>query len=366
MSENLRPARAVAPGRILERELEARGWSQRDLAAIMNRPPQAISEIVRGAKQITPDTAIALAQALGTSAELWTTLEANYRLRLVSHDRSDDDDIQRRSRLFSIAPVGELLRRGWIKASTAIADLEREVCAFLGIESPAETPQLRAQFRQSAEHDPELPAQIAWVRRIELLAGQQEIGPFDRMHLLEAMPTIRALAARSEGIAEVPPLLHELGVRFTIVPHLPKTYIDGAACGDALQPIVALTLRYDRIDAAWFTLMHELAHVALGHPGLYIDNHEDAALNQEQAEIEANRQASDWLLPPAAFAAFLARLPRYVSRDHIVRFAAEQRVHPGIVLGRLQREGRVPYRNMRDLLVNVTPYLAGWIDTPHP
>jgi len=57
------------------RELEARGWTQKDLARIMERPPQAINEIVKGTKQITPETALVLAETFGTSAEFWTNLE---------------------------------------------------------------------------------------------------------------------------------------------------------------------------------------------------------------------------------------------------------------------------------------------------
>ncbi len=82
MDENFMPARAVPPGRILRRELEARGWTQKDLAEILGRPAQAITEIVRGTKQIMPDTAVALAAAFGTSPEFWSNLEANYRFAL--------------------------------------------------------------------------------------------------------------------------------------------------------------------------------------------------------------------------------------------------------------------------------------------
>lgn len=57
------------------RELEARGWTQKDLARIMERPPQAISKIVKGGRQITPETALELAETFGTSAEFWTNLE---------------------------------------------------------------------------------------------------------------------------------------------------------------------------------------------------------------------------------------------------------------------------------------------------
>ncbi len=79
MTQKLAPARVPAPGRILSRELEARDWTQKDLAAIMGRPVQTINEIIWGILQITPETAIELSQALGTTPEFWTNLEAKYR-----------------------------------------------------------------------------------------------------------------------------------------------------------------------------------------------------------------------------------------------------------------------------------------------
>ena len=64
-SANPRPARLTSAGAILRRELAARGWTQRDLAEVIGRPAQAISEIVQGSKRITAETALELAAALG-------------------------------------------------------------------------------------------------------------------------------------------------------------------------------------------------------------------------------------------------------------------------------------------------------------
>ncbi|MEH2376906.1 HigA family addiction module antitoxin [Nostoc sp.] len=87
MSQKLAPARVPTPGKILSRELEARGWTEKDLAEIMGCPVQTINEIIRGSKQITPETGIELSQALGTSPEFWTNLEAKYRLHLVVKEK---------------------------------------------------------------------------------------------------------------------------------------------------------------------------------------------------------------------------------------------------------------------------------------
>ena len=80
MDVEVRPARATPPGRIIRRELGARGWTQKDLAEITGRSEQVISQIVRGRKQITSETAHQLAAAFGTSADLWLNLEASYQL----------------------------------------------------------------------------------------------------------------------------------------------------------------------------------------------------------------------------------------------------------------------------------------------
>ena len=73
-------AEVFPPGAFIREELEERGWSQRDLAKVIGRPLQAVNEIVNGRKQITPDTALELAAAFGTSPELWLNLEVQYRL----------------------------------------------------------------------------------------------------------------------------------------------------------------------------------------------------------------------------------------------------------------------------------------------
>ena len=80
MHTSLRPARAIAPGRIILRELETRGWTQQDLAAILGRPEQMVSEIIQAKKQISAETARQLARAFGTSPDFWMNLQLRWDL----------------------------------------------------------------------------------------------------------------------------------------------------------------------------------------------------------------------------------------------------------------------------------------------
>lgn len=361
MSTTLQPARAVSPGAIIEMELEERGWSQRDLAEIMGRPPQTISEIIRGVKQITPETALELAAAFDTSAEVWTNLEATYRLQRARERSSPGaSGIATRRKLYELLPIAEMVRRGWLGQVEAADDLEREVRALFGGDPEAAI--AAVSLRHASARGPAYNAQIAWVARVRWLARRQEAPPFVRERLIEAIPRIRRLAASPEQVAEVPPLLQSLGVRFVVVPALPKTYVDGVLCDAAHAPIIALTLRYDRIDSFWFTLMHELAHLALGHQALHLDNFDDTEQRRDMQEAEANEQARSWLIEPGALAAWVRRTRPYFGRKAIEQFAANQQIHPGIVLGQLMFDETVGYQHLRSLLAKVSPALRHWTD----
>jgi HTH-type transcriptional regulator/antitoxin HigA len=361
MREIVQPARAVSPGEIIEMELEERGWSQRDLAEIMGRPSQAISEIIRGVKQITPETALELAQAFDTSAEIWTNLEANYRLQLARRRSGDgDSDIATRSKLYSMLPIADLIRRGWLRATNVADDLEHDTRHLLG--GDPETMIAAVSLHHSVARGPERGAQVAWVSRVRQLAQSQEVPPFRRETLTSAIPIIRQLASAPEQVAEVPSLLQSLGVRFIIVPQLPKTYIDGVLCDADSAPIIGLTLRYDRIDSFWFTLMHELSHLVLGHRALHLDNLDDKEQRRDAQEMEANQQARSWLIDQPALDAWVARTRPYFSRKAIERFAATQQIHPGILLGQLMFDEIVEYKHLRSLLSKVSPYLRNWSD----
>ncbi|MBN2194850.1 MAG: HigA family addiction module antidote protein [Polyangiaceae bacterium] len=361
MDDNLMPARAVPPGRILRRELEARGWTQKDLAEILGRPAQAITEIVRGAKQITPETAVALGAALGTSPEFWSNLESNYRLALAQQHPSGADEVTRKARLYEWVPVGELVKRGWVSAGETVADLERSVCSFLGVEKVGDEPSLVVNLRQSTQDGIERAAQRAWVKRVEHLARAQSVGPFEPTRLLAAIPTLVRDADSIEAVSGAPTALNGLGIRFVVVPHLPRTKLDGAAAFTSGGPVVALTMRYDRIDYFWFTLLHELAHLALAHEGGHLDGEADPG-TVDAEETQANALAAGWLLRDADVRDFAVKHRRKPSRAAIELFAQERGVHPGIVVGRLHHLEVVPYTHFRQMLVKVRHLLEPWTD----
>ena len=307
MKPVLRPFRPVKPGEILQDELEVRNWTQADLAEVLGRPVQAINEIISGKKAITPDTALAFSQALGTSPEYWLNLESSYRLDVLHQRQNSLDDISRRSRLYTVAPVKELVKRKWIEVPdpSNLDQLEEEVCRFLGISSADENPQLPFAARTAYNDDIPNPSQIAWAYRVRHVASGLQTEPFSAHGFEEEVKQLSRLSSSDEETRRLPRILADLGVRFVIVGHLPHTRIDGAALWlDDQSPVIAVSLRYDRVDGFWFTVMHELAHI------LRSDAEKDAWLldnalvgkdaepvqNKSDREVRADAMASEWLL----------------------------------------------------------------------
>ena len=94
MTADLPVAEAFPPGEYIKDEIEARGWTQRDLARVLGRSEPKVSELINGKRAVTVQTARELAAAFGTSAEVWLSLEAQWRLR---RDESPVDAIARRA-----------------------------------------------------------------------------------------------------------------------------------------------------------------------------------------------------------------------------------------------------------------------------
>jgi HTH-type transcriptional regulator/antitoxin HigA len=353
----LRPFNPISPGEILEEELQARGWSQKDFAAVLGRPVQVVNEIIAGKKGITPETAMALSEALGTSADYWLGLESRYRLDLLQGKKHtpQESKVQRRAKLFSKVPVNELIKRGWINADIGDLDrAERAICDFLKIRSIDDEPEVPFSARKTRRDEPHTAAQIAWACRVRNVAGSMTSTKYSRTGLSALVGKLPKRSKSDQETLGLPAALSSVGIRLVIVGHLSGTRIDGGALWLGEVPVVALSLRYDRVDWFWFTLMHELAHI-LEHEGS-LDTQlvgNDAEQHVSQAEERADKRATEWLVPPHDLQAFADSIRPYFSRSAIEDFADRMNIHPGIVVGQLQKRGDIPYSHHRNLLAGV-------------
>lgn len=347
------------PGEYIRDELEARGWTQEDLAAILGRPLSAVNQIIKGNKAITPQTAHELAAAFGTSAGLWLNLESAYQLALA---RQETTAVSKRARLYELAPIKEMVRRRWISPSDDVDELESALLAFFEITSIDEKPRINHAARKSSSYAGTTPRQLAWYFRAKHLAATQRVRRFDADRVRLRLPELRALAARLDDLAKMPGMLAELGIRFVLVEQLPGSRIDGATLWiDDSSPVIALSLRFDRIDGFWHTFAHELMHVLHRQTAIDIDliQRDSRTITDKPAvENQIDREASRFLIPPKEIEAFVARFGDRIPKQGITRFAERIGVHPGVVVGQLHFRQAMPYTHCRGMLVGVRERLS--------
>lgn len=353
----LSPAEVFPVGAFIREELEERGWTQRDLASIMGRPISLVQQIIAGRRGITATTAHELAEAFGTSSTLWMGLDAEYQLFATRNERAE---IRKRAQVFEYAPIHDMRRRGWIEKTNELDRLVPALLEFFRVDSLECTPSLVAKARASVDSgDGGLtPEQVAWCYRALQIATGTQVGRLTKAGLRSCITDLQMLTNEPEQARHVPQVLAKAGVRFAIVEHLPRTRIDGAALWlDDKSPVVALSMRYDRIDYFWHTLCHELFHV-LHRDGIMLDidsvhSGKRRPATQNEVEIRADQEAAAALVSPDNLKDFIARKKPFYRKSDIVRFARTQNVHPGIVAGQLQYLGEIDYGANREMLVKV-------------
>jgi HTH-type transcriptional regulator/antitoxin HigA len=369
MSERL-AAEVFPPGDFIKEEIDARGWTQNDLADITGKSVRLISEVVSGRRTVTPDTARALADAFGTSAQLWMNMESAYQLSKL---KTDATPVTRRAKLYTLFPVKEMLKRGWIETSENLDVLEARFAAFCGMDTLDEAPRFHsyAARRTSYDETESSPMLTVWLYRARQLARGLAVGKFSAKSADNAIALLKPLMASPEDIRQAPRILAEAGIRLVLVEPFPGMKVDGVCFWlDASAPVIAMTLRFDRIDNFWFVLMHELRHVANkdGQDGNAIVDENLGADGNERGdkpefETKADNEAAEAIIAASVLNDFVLRVAPLYSEQRIVGFAARIGVHPGIVVGQLHKrgvpEGGVPYSHYRKLLVKAKEHIIG-------
>jgi HTH-type transcriptional regulator / antitoxin HigA len=342
------PAEAIPPGEYLKDELDARGWTQDDLADVTGITRRQIVNLIMGKSGITPETAIALGQALGQDPQTWMHLQVAYELAIAA---KDDRDVERRAMIFGKVPVRELKRRKWIPDVDDTEALEAAVCKLLEIENISDTPQMNAAARKGAPYV-----------RVKHLAREVQSRKYRDGGLESGIAELKKLAAYPQDARRVPKLLADLGIRLVLVQHLKGTKIDGVAMwlDDNTVPVIGLSLRYDRIDNFWFSLLHECIHLKYRDASpVDVDIAGETVCQLPEMELRANREAAEHLIAADKMGSFIARRrPTFYSRD-VIRFAQVHHVHPGIVAGQLRHRGEIGHDRLTQLNAKIREHILG-------
>lgn len=325
------------PGFFIKEEMDERGWSQRDLAFILNVPEQAVNMIVSGKRGISPDMARALGDAFDVNPDLFANLQKDYDM---AQAKVPEPGVAVRANMQNNYPVREMIRRGWIELSDA-ALLETQLVKFFEVESAEEIPYLAyAAKRSRYEESGVPPAQLAWLFRVRQIARNVPAQKYSEKALLSALKELEQLLVAPEEARHVPRILAECGVRFVIVERLPNADIDGVCFWlDDDSPVIGMSTRRDKIDNFWFVLRHEIEHVLNKHgrDEEIIDVDLDTTTYANVEEKIANYAAAEFCAPIDRLDSFIRRKSPFLYEKDVIAFAKLHNRHPGLIVGQIQR-----------------------------
>lgn len=330
------------PGTFIEEELDAREWTQADLAYVLGWDPSQLNKLIKGQTSITPDSAIALGDAFDMPAEFFMNLQKAYELR---NAKRADPGVRTRATWLSRFPVRDMIKRGWLEETEADL-LDLQMMRFFDANRLEDVPlvgcEAYAHAAKKTSYDEITGTQLVWLHRVRKIAATADAPLYNRDSLVEALPDIRAHMLDADDFGEIPALLFRCGVRVVFVQPLPGSKIDGVCTWLGDQPVIGLSLLHDRPDNLCFVLRHEIEHV-LQEDGMatsftHVDVFEPDRNLEElpNEERRADEAAAEFLIPQDKLTSFMVRKGKWISETDVLAFAARHNVHPAIVIGQIQ------------------------------
>ncbi len=297
-TRTLRPALNLGPGYHISEMLEMKGWTQGDLSNVMDFSPKHINQIIANKQPISFEMANLLGDVFDTSTQFWVNLDTEYRLR-QKPETDSPSEIEQKKEIFTYFPIKEMSKRNWITQLGDLNSLKESICSFLktsNLNFQSLSKQSIPLFRKSSAYEAyNYYAASAWFQRAKNLSSEIALPSFNKEKLETLALKVAEFTVPENGIQLFLTELEACGVIFLVLPHLPKTYLDGAAFWDGDNPTIIYTGRLKRLDNFWFTVSHEIAHVLLHlKKGMVILDDEKFS-ERDEIEVEANVTASSWL-----------------------------------------------------------------------
>jgi HTH-type transcriptional regulator / antitoxin HigA len=347
------PDYAVPPGRVLAEMLDALQMSHAEFARRCGRSAKLISEIIAGKAPIEPGTALQFERVLGMAASVWLNLEARYQLHNAKME--EEAAIREAAEWANPFSTADLVKLGLLEKPSDLVDKARKLLAFFGVGSIGAWKEQYAQFQVQYRHSPSFEssreALITWLRIGEIWGDQQECGEYNRSAFLRALREIMDLTHQrpEQFMPRVRELCNESGVAFVIVPAIGKSHVSGAARWlNPRKALIQQSGRHRTNDHIWFTFFHEAAHILFhSKREIFIDETDGVRPQDVEEEAEADNWAGERLAPNEAIRRF--RGVQRISRISVERCATEFNIEPGLLVGRLQYEKILDWKNLNGL-----------------
>ena len=346
---------AFHPGYYLKRYIENQGITQEELAKRLQTTPKYVSDLVNARINLTDEMALKLSLVCDTSVTMWLNLNQKYiEKKLLIEKRIKLDEECKLAKMLDYKFWSDL---GFVKATKNIAEKVEELQRYLKISSLSVLTErdFLVQYRSGVSkiEDIHVMNANAWVQTAINIGTQSEVSPFNKNKLTHAIDEIRSMTVIDPEVfyPRLVELLAECGVALVLLPNLKNSGVNGAVKWLSKDKVVlALNNRRKYADVFWFALFHELGHVLqqrikllhVSDPNITNSDENELILKLEK---DADDFAQNTLIPKSKYDAFINNNFKKFDKNTVLEFAKEIHLMPGIVVGRLQKDGYLSYQS---------------------
>lgn len=342
---------AFHPGYYVKDLIDAQGMNQEELAKRLQTSGKYVSDLINGRVNLTEEMVLRLSIVFGTSTAMWLNLNKTFiekKLEIESKIREGEE----------CSLVKQIDYKFWVelnlvKPATKAIDKVRELQKYFKVSSLSVLQQrdFLVQYRTTVSEikDINVINANAWVQTALNLGAQTCVQPFDKKTLMSQLGKIREMTIQEPEIfyPKMKKILADCGVALVVLPNLKNCGVNGAVKWMSKDKVVlAINDRRKYADSFWFSLFHELGHVMQQRiKVLLISEKQDCLETNEllqKLETEADNFAQNILIPQKEYQQFVEQTS-YFDKNNITEFAEKLKIHPGIVVGRLQQDQRLRY-----------------------
>ena len=349
--KELTPAFAIHPGKILHDELTSREIKQKEFADLIGIHNTQLNEIIKGKRAINADIALLIGKALNMDAILWLNLQSSYDLELA---KVNEKNSARLAALDQWEMIKNYIPHKYFKKEGLLSGIPiMDIPVVKNIYAVENFDQLAgiysrtnyARFRKSEKLTIDKINLIGWVKLVNYKASKIQVAKFNENYKHELIAELNNLFRKNKKTVEKTiETLAKYGIKLIVQSNPEKCAVDGISFWSKGTPAIGISLRLKRIDNFAFTIMHELGHVFLhltnNNEAEFIDidyTHDTIEHKKDTEEKEANEFAKNGLIENEKWEYFIRNNFSY-SEPSIISFAAKEKTHPAIVLGRYCHE----------------------------
>ncbi|MBQ7608684.1 MAG: ImmA/IrrE family metallo-endopeptidase [Desulfovibrionaceae bacterium] len=330
---------AVPPGETIKEQLSIREMPEEKFSEEMEISPQDTKKLLNGSLSITSDLAYRLERVLGIPQSFWEKYEKLYRDTIHLVNLENDGEVLKKF------PFREMQKLQWIKEGKSKEEnviIMRQFFETDNLLRILEDKSLTIACRCLKKTDKTSPAVLAWAQKARIEARTIRVGQINSQRLRDEITHLRVFSLKK--FDEFRPILSatlaRCGIAIVFLPHLPGAYLPALTFRDGQKIIISLSARGKDADKFWFNLFHEIGHILHGD----LDRNGNLTDEEERKADEFSRRT---LIPDDKFSEFCNQ-GLFASTD-IKAFAEKISVQPGVVVGRLQKDGYIPFSELNEL-----------------